>query len=523
MQKAVIYYRVSTEEQAQHGISLEQQKNQCLAYAQQNNIEVIEYFHDDGVSAKTIERPSLQKLLTYCRRNYKNIDCVIIYKIDRLSRNVNDYSSINMLLTKLSIQLISTTESIDKTPTGKFIGHIMAANAQLDNDIRSERVSSCMRERLKSGVWCHKAPIGYLNSRNTQGQKTIKLDRKKAKLIKWAFEEFAKGIYTLEEVRRTANKKGLCTEKGKEISFQLMSKMIKNTFYYGQMYARRRNEYWPGTHKTIISKETYYKCQEILSRKKERAIYKTKKEVSRDFPLRNFVCCAYCDRPLTASYSTGKFGGKFPYYRCYNKECSKLQSIPKEKIENDFMVYIEQIIPKKQVLESSKDVLLDIKNNKFTEINKHRKDAKKALIKLLEEKKELIAMRRKGPLDDDDFKEALQDVKIQISKAQSQKNGLHLKELISDQVINEAFELISFLPEMWGNADYEQKIKIQSSIFLEKPNYDKNTFGTPQLSLLLAKNKGSEGHDSSYVNYCLTNWNSLIDEIRRWHHIRHIN
>jgi len=114
-------------------------------------------------------------------------------------------------------------------------------------------------------------------------------------------------------------------------------------------------------------------------------------------------------------------------------------------------------------------------------------------------------------------------VKIQISKAQSQKNGLHLKELISDQVINEAFELISFLPEMWGNADYEQKIKIQSSIFLEKPNYDKNTFGTPQLSLLLAKNKGSEGHDSSYVNYCLTNWNSLIDEIRRWHHIRHIN
>ena len=90
MSKGIIYYRVSTEDQAQNGVSLEQQKNYCLEYAKNHEIEIIKLFHDDGVSAKTTNRKGLQELLSYCQKNYKNIDSVIVYKIDRLSRNVKD-------------------------------------------------------------------------------------------------------------------------------------------------------------------------------------------------------------------------------------------------------------------------------------------------------------------------------------------------------------------------------------------------------------------------------------------------
>jgi site-specific DNA recombinase len=105
----LIYYRVSTEEQAQFGISLEQQENACKEHANRLDIAVKEIFHDDGVSAKTADREGLQAMLTYCTKHYKEIDYVIVYKIDRLSRNVNDYSSILVLLTKLNIQLLSVT------------------------------------------------------------------------------------------------------------------------------------------------------------------------------------------------------------------------------------------------------------------------------------------------------------------------------------------------------------------------------------------------------------------------------
>ncbi len=472
MKKAIIYYRVSTEEQARHGISLEQQKNNCLAYAKQNNIDIVKSFHDDGVSAKTADRPGLQDMLTYCTRNYKQLDNVIIYKIDRLSRNVDDYSNISMLLVKLDIQLISTTESIDKTPTGKFIGNIMAANAQLDNDIRSERVSSCMRERLKSGVWCWKAPLGYTNSRNDQGQKIIDIDIKKLKLIKWAFEEFAKGIYTLEEVRKKLNKKGLKTESGKEISFQLMSKMINNTFYYGLMYSQKNNEYWPGTHKTIVAENTFHKCQEILAKKNGKTIYKTKRKTSEDFPLRNFVLCKYCERPLTASYSTGRHGGKFPYYRCYNKECGQLCSIAKDKMEDSFVKYIKDITPKEEFFNAFEAVIKDVWSKKSAELNSDNSIAKKAIEKLSEEKLGLIKMKTKNLLDDEDFKVALDDIQVQITKLQMQSVDDEIENLDVNKVVSDVFIKVRSVSELWEKSQYEQKRQIQGLIFVEKPTYD---------------------------------------------------
>ncbi len=159
MQKGIIYYRVSTEDQAQTGVSLEQQKNACLDYAQKNDIEILKLFHDDGVSAKTTKRAGLQELLAYCKKNHKEIDCLIVYKIDRLSRNVKDYATLLMALGEFNIKFISTTETVNETSSGKLIGTIMASFAQFDNDVRSERVSVCMLEKAKQGVWCFKSPV----------------------------------------------------------------------------------------------------------------------------------------------------------------------------------------------------------------------------------------------------------------------------------------------------------------------------------------------------------------------------
>jgi len=264
LKTGIVYYRVSTEDQAEKGVSLAHQKRTCCEFAERNGIKVLKIFHDDGVSAKTTDRPGLKEMLTYCNAKKKYLDCLIVYKVDRLSRNVNDYTNILVFLNKIEVKLLSTTESIDNTPTGKFLGHIMAASAQYDNDLRSERVTACMLEKTRQGKWCWKAPIGYLNKTDENDHKTIIIDKNKNPIIKLAFEKFSTGLYILEDIRKMVNKKGLRNSKEGEITAQSMHKIITNPFYYGML--KIKSGLYQGKQDKTISEETFNKCQQLLKR-----------------------------------------------------------------------------------------------------------------------------------------------------------------------------------------------------------------------------------------------------------------
>src|SRR5579883_1493672 len=134
---AIIYLRVSSEEQVEN-FSLETQEEICRKEAKRRGYEVIEVFREEGRSAKTITgRPELLKLLEYCRRNKKSIDAVFIYRLDRISRQTQDYLAIRKRLTDYGISLISANEPTGNSPTEKLLETIMASFAQHDNDVRS--------------------------------------------------------------------------------------------------------------------------------------------------------------------------------------------------------------------------------------------------------------------------------------------------------------------------------------------------------------------------------------------------
>ena len=483
--KGLIYFRVSTEEQAQFGISLDQQKNSCLEYAQKNHIEIVEIFHDNGVSAKTTNRLGLQNLINFCKK-HKNINCIIIYKIDRLSRNTYDYAKLFSLFSKLKIKLISVTEAINDTPMGKFMGTFMAANAQLDNDMKSERVTSCMTEKYRQGFWCWEAPIGYLNSTNKFNKKIIITDKKRVPLIKLIFEKYSTGLYTLEEIRKIVNKKGLKTRKGNELSMQTMSKIIRRSFYFGIM--KRKGEEQKGNYKPIISEKIFYKCQQLLKDTKSGNTI-TKSKINEDFPLRHFVLCAYCGRPLTASFSTGRWGGKFPYYRCYNSKCPSKKSIAKNKIEEEFIDYLKAITPNKKYINRIKPVIVDVWKTKYKEINKKRGSESEKLESFKNEKAELIRMKKKNLIEDEDFKEEFNKVKQQILEQHTALNETELKEYNIEEATDYVFNFVEEMAKLWETTTLEEKIKIQGLIFPEKPIYKYNGFETPNISLVFAKKR----------------------------------
>lgn len=110
--RAVLYVRVSTADQVQN-YSLETQRRACVDYCSREGIEVDRIFREEGESAKTTDRPQLQEMLDYCAKNARIIDLVIVYRVDRLARQVHDHQLIRMALNKLGIRLQAVQETFD--------------------------------------------------------------------------------------------------------------------------------------------------------------------------------------------------------------------------------------------------------------------------------------------------------------------------------------------------------------------------------------------------------------------------
>ena len=158
---AILYLRVSSEEQVEN-FSLATQEEICRREATRRGYEIIETFREEGRSAKNISgRPELLKLLEFCRRNRRMVGAVLIYRLDRISRQTQDYLYIRKRLFDYGISIISANEPTGNSPTDKLLETIMASFAQHDNDVRSERTRNGLRARFLSGLCTGHAPLGY--------------------------------------------------------------------------------------------------------------------------------------------------------------------------------------------------------------------------------------------------------------------------------------------------------------------------------------------------------------------------
>src|SRR5499433_2849073 len=150
-------------------------------------------------SAKTTDRGELQNLLKYCRTHKGKVHFVIVYNLTRFAREKYDHFALRAHLKSLGISLRSATEPIDDTSTGKLMEGVLAAFAQFDNDVRSDRTRAGMKAALELGRWVFLAPIGYLNAPRSIGKSLIH-DPERAPLVRRAFEDYASGRFTKEQL-----------------------------------------------------------------------------------------------------------------------------------------------------------------------------------------------------------------------------------------------------------------------------------------------------------------------------------
>jgi site-specific DNA recombinase len=213
----IIYCRVSSKEQV-NGTSLGSQERICRDYAIKNNIKILKIYIESGESAKTIKRTEFNKAISFCSDKNNSVNFFMVYKVDRFSRSNIDHVTVRALLKKVGTQLCSVTEYFDDSPMGKFTEGILSLSAEFDNNIRTERSTKGMLERLKQGVWVWPAPFGYY--RPYKGSNIVP-DPKVAPYIKLCFEEYSKGMYTLKQERpenkeREENQSSVCRKDFKK-------------------------------------------------------------------------------------------------------------------------------------------------------------------------------------------------------------------------------------------------------------------------------------------------------------------
>jgi site-specific DNA recombinase len=181
---AVGYVRVSTEDQAKEGVSLENQKSKIMAYCQLKDLELREVIEDAGISAKNLRRPGVQRVLRLARK--KEIDAVVVYKLDRIFRSTVDALETTKAFDKWGVSFHSIEETLDtRSAMGRFFFTLTAALAEMERRLIGERTKAALaHKRSKSEKTGGDIPYGFdltphgLLTQNTDQQKVIRLIRK---------------------------------------------------------------------------------------------------------------------------------------------------------------------------------------------------------------------------------------------------------------------------------------------------------------------------------------------------------
>lgn len=377
MKSAVIYVRVSTEEQAKHGFSVETQTATCLEFAQKQGFKVIKIYIEEGLSAKDLNRPEAQKLLKYCNEKRTSVNAIIVWRLDRLSRfNIDYHGTIRPIMLKNNIKLLSATELNSDTIEGEYIRNVMMCNAEYELNLIRFRTRENMKTIARGGRLPAKAPIGYLNIGKKEEPKKIIIDEETAPYIKRAFELYATGMYSYQSLGDKLFSEGFKHPKtGAKYPRRKFEWMLKNPFYIGKLVWQ--DEMYEGTHTPIVSKDLYYRVQAMLS-----SVDKTKKHNIK-FSYTNLIKCVDCGCYLTAEFKRGKNKrGHYIYYHCSNSKGyhKKLKSVREEVFDNTFMDVIESI----HIPEEINKKILKHASGYIKEFCKYEDEARRNLTKQIE-------------------------------------------------------------------------------------------------------------------------------------------
>lgn len=458
--RAVIYCRVSTREQVEEGNSLITQEKACREYAFKSGFDVADVFIEQGESAKTMQRTELKRLIDFCSVRKNNIQAVIAYKIDRVSRNMDDYSQIRILLKRCGVEIKSTSEFFESTPAGRFMENIIANVAQFDNDVRTERSINGMKEAVREGRYVWKGPYGYSNVK-VAGKSTIGPDEN-AISVKKAFEEIAKNYSSIQIVRLNLLKSGYLYKNGKPLCRTQFYNLLQNEIYAGwitQFKERHRGLFEP-----IVSEELFEQVQRVLKYKGTKGIVKLKHHP--DFPLRRFFWHPQYAK-LTGCWARGR-RKRYAYYFYKTKGLN----FRKETTEELFMAFLDSYRLDSKHFRNFERLINENLTKQMSGKQKLREQLQRTVDELKKKQQSIVDKNLSGLISDTTLKGLLEEIERDLLNTNASLMSISDKNINFTAVFKNAKEYLNNPSKMWNRAPVNIKVLLQWFYFPEGIIFD---------------------------------------------------
>jgi site-specific DNA recombinase len=401
---AVIYLRVSSKEQAEkggeaEGFSIPAQREGCKRKAQSLKAVVVEEFVERGESAKTADRPELQRMLAYLTEH--PVKYVIVHKVDRLARSRADDVAINLAIRRAGAELVSVSENIDQTPSGLLLHGIMASISEFySRNLATEVLKGTVKKAERGGT-PGRAVIGYLNVRrivNGRESRTVEVDALRGPLMAWAFEAYATSEWTIRKLLAELTHRGLRSFSGKPLTVSHLHSLLRHPYYMGVV--RYRGVLYPGKHEALVTPETWHEVQKLLTAKHLTG------EKEREHPhyLKGSIYCGQCGSRLLVCHAKGR-GGVYPYFICSGRQRDKTsctqRAIRIEVVEERVAAHYATVQLPAEEVAALRAFLGEELSKLRVDAERERKVQERRLRKLTEERKKLLQAHYAGaiPLD----------------------------------------------------------------------------------------------------------------------------
>jgi site-specific DNA recombinase len=273
--RCAVYTRKSSEEGLEQEFnSLHAQREACEAYIASQRSEgwvlVRDRYDDGGISGGTLERPALKRLLADIDDGL--VDVVVVYKIDRLSRSLMDFSKLVEVFDRNGVTFVSVTQSFNTTTSmGRLTLNILLSFAQFEREVTAERIRDKVRASRMKGMWMGGVPpYGY----RVEDRKLV-VDDEQAAHVRWIFARFLE-IGSGTELAREVGKRGISTPRGNRIDKKYIYRMLNNRAYIGE--AVHKGGSYPGEHDAIIDRETWDRVHTILQESPRKRAARTRAE-----------------------------------------------------------------------------------------------------------------------------------------------------------------------------------------------------------------------------------------------------
>lgn len=351
--RCAIYTRKSTEEGLEQDFNtLDAQREAGEAYVASQRNEgwecLAERYDDGGFSGGNLERPALKRLLADVEAG--KVDCIVVYKVDRLSRSLLDFARIMEVFDQRKVAFVSVTQQFNtSTPMGRLVLNVLLSFAQFEREIIGERIRDKIAAQRRKGKWSGGSPVLGYDVDRSGGSPKLVVNSYEARRVREIFELYL-SLGSLLPVIDELNKRGWTNKHrttkggshkgGRAFDRGSLYTMLTNPLYVGQV--RHKSNLYEGEHEPIISRELFDKVGATLRRNGRTGGAEVRNRYGAI--LRGLVFCPACNHAMVHSF-TGRGGKRYRYYTCTQaiksgrKSCPT-RSLPAAEIER---VVVEQI------------------------------------------------------------------------------------------------------------------------------------------------------------------------------------